>query len=441
MRVNPETFVKRSRLDSSAEEVFRWHTRPGAFERLLPPWEPLRVLERMGGLADGGRVTLRTRVFGVPRRWVAEYHGYVEGREFRDRQLVGPFRAWDHLHRVEADGAHAAYLEDRIEYLLPLGLGRSYVRKRLERVFEYRHRVTALDVAAHASAAPITVWVTGASGFLASALIPFLTSGGHRVVQLRRGAPLPEVPEGPYAVVHLAGENIAGGRWNAARKERIRESRVEGTRRLAEALSGLRRRPEALVAASAVGVYGNRGSELLTESSPPGDDFLAEVCRGWEAAAEPARASGIRVVSLRFGVILSPEGGALAKMIGPFRMGMGGSIGSGEQYMSWISREDAVGAIRYAIFTPSLSGAVNAAAPGPVTNREFTKALGRALGRPTILPMPAFAARLAFGEVADALLLSSQRTLPRALEGAGYRFRQPDLTQALAEMLGRRREG
>jgi uncharacterized protein (TIGR01777 family) len=435
--VMTETFVKRSRLDRPAEEVFRWHTRPGAFERLLPPWEGIRVLERTGGMADGGRVTLRASVWGVPRRWVAEYHDYVDGREFHDRQIVGPFRAWDHHHRIEPDGPHGAFLEDRIEYVLPLGLGGSYVRRRLERVFAFRHRVTALDVAAHASTVPLTVWITGGSGFLGSALLPFLTSGGHRVVRLRRGTPLPEVPEGPFAVVHLSGESIASGRWGAAKKERIRQSRVEGTRNLAEGLARLPRRPEALVAASAVGFYGSRENELLTESSPPGEGFLADVCRAWEAAAEPARTAGIRVVSLRFGVILSPEGGALGKMLGPFRMGMGGRIGAGDQYMSWISREDAVGAIHHALVTASLAGAANAVAPEPVTNREFTKALGRVLGRPTVLPMPAFAARLAFGEVANELLLSSQRVLPRVLEGSGYRFRQPRLAQAFSEMFGR----
>jgi uncharacterized protein (TIGR01777 family) len=242
--------------------------------------------------------------------------------------------------------------------------------------------------------------------------------------------------EGHDGVVNLAGENIAE-RWTLAKKARIRESRVKGTRLLADALAGLSQPPKVLVCASALGYYGNRGSEVLREDSGAGSGFLAEVCQEWEAAAEPAKQKGIRVVHLRIGIVLSPAGGALAQMLLPFKMGVGGKVGSGQQYMSWVALDDVVGAIHHTLSTESLGGAANAVAPNPVTNLEFTKTLGRVLGRPTIFPMPAFAARLAFGEMADGLLLSSARLEPAQLTASGYQFRYPHLESALRHLLAK----
>lgn len=296
------------------------------------------------------------------------------------------------------------------------------------------------------------VLVSGSTGLVGSALVPFLVSGGHEVVRLVRGRPAPGVVAVPWdpqagtiaaaqlegfdAVVHLAGENIAG-RWTTAKKARIRSSRVEGTRLLADALAGLKRPSRTLICASAIGYYGNRGDELLREDSPPGAGFLAEVCREWEGAARPAAEKGIRVVHLRIGVVLSPAGGALAQMLTPFKLGLGGRIGSGNQYMSWIAIDDLIGAFHHALITESLRGPVNAVAPRPMTNLEFTKTLGRVLGRPTLFPMPAFAARLAFGEMADELLLASARVEPTKLASSGYRFRAPELEGALRHLLGK----
>jgi uncharacterized protein (TIGR01777 family) len=420
-----ETFVRRTRVGVPAEALFAWHARPGAFERLAPPWERVEVLARSGGLEPGSRVTVRTSA-GV---WVAEHVAMEPGRSFRDVQREGPFRSWSHLHRMEPDG-DGAFLEDRIDYELPLGaLGRAVagrsVRRRLERGFAWRHAVTAADLEAHRGAAPLKIAVTGASGLVGSALVPFLTAGGHDVVRLGRGeAP----PDGTAAVVHLAGEPIAQ-RWNDAVRRRIRESRVEGTKALVASLPPSVR---VLVGASAVGWYGSRGDEALHEGSARGGDFLADVCRDWEAAAAAAPA---RVVHARFGMILSPRGGALKKMLPPFRMGAGGRVGPGTQWVSWVSIEDVVGALYHAIRDERLAGPVNVVA-GAVTNREFTRALGRAVRRPTIFPMPGFAARLAFGEIADALLLASQRVEPRRLAETGYRFRHPVLDGALGALLG-----
>ena len=243
--------------------------------------------------------------------------------------------------------------------------------------------------------------------------------------------------DGVDGVVHLAGENIAAARWTEAQKQRVRESRVHSTRVLCEGLARLPSPPKVLVSASAIGFYGDRGDEILDEDSPSGDGFLARVAREWEAATEPAAAAGIRVVQLRFGVVLSPKGGALAKMLTPFKMGGGGVIGSGRQYWSWISLDDAAGAIYHALMTDSIHGPVNAVAPDSVTNREFTKTLGRVLSRPSITRVPAFAARIALGEMADELLLSSTRVRPKRLLDSGYEFRHDSLEDALRHMLGR----
>src|SRR6266566_4624603 len=237
------------------------------------------------------------------------------------------------------------------------------------------------------------------------------------------------------AVVHLAGENIAGGRWTAARKERILNSRVKGTKLIAETLGNLPQPPQVLVSASAIGYYGDRGSELLREQSPPGTGFLPDVCRQWEAATDAATRKGIRVVHLRTGIVLSGKGGALRKMLLPFKLGVGGKIGSGEQYWSWISIDDHCAAILHCIQASSLHGPVNAVSPSPVTNLEFTKALGRVLHRPTIFPLPALAARLVLGEMADALLLASARVEPAKLLGSRFVFEHKDLEPTLASLL------
>ncbi|MCX7826680.1 MAG: TIGR01777 family oxidoreductase [Verrucomicrobiae bacterium] len=280
------------------------------------------------------------------------------------------------------------------------------------------------------------VLITGSSGLVGSALVESLQRDGHDITRLSHGRPWPPLA-GHDAVVNLAGENIAAGRWTPEKKARIRESRIGLTRQLSEALARLGQPPKVFLCASAIGIYGNRGEEVLREESAPGDGFLADVCRDWEAATQPATDKGVRVVNLRFGVILSAWGGALAKMLTPFKLGLGGVVGDGRQWMSWIALDDAIGAIRHLLATDSLRGPVNIVAPHPVTNREFTKTLGAVLGRPTVLPLPAFAARLAFGEMADALLLSGQRVEPAKLAATGYSFQFADLKSALRHLLDR----
>lgn len=458
-----EQFEKQIRLPFPAEAVFRWHERPGAFARLKPPWEIVELVEQQGGIRDGAVAKIRVKMGPLWKRWHAEHCDYQPGRQFRDVQTTGPFAEWDHTHLMTPDGDDACILTDRIQYRLPFGfLGRWFggglTRTKLERMFAYRHQTTLDDLKSHHAASateakPMRVLITGSSGLVGSNLIPLLTTGGHEVARLVRsdaggaadrilwkpndGEIDRDALEGFDAVVHLAGANIGDKRWSAERKAQIRNSRVDGTKLLAEALAGLSSPPKVLVCASAIGYYGDRGDEELDEQSAAGEGFLADVCRDWETAANPARDKGIRVVHTRFGVILTPEGGALKKMLLPFKLGAGGVIGSGKQYWSWVAIDDVIGSILHALTNDAVSGPVNVTAPNPATNREFTKALGRVLSRPTIFPMPAFAARLALGEMANELLLASARVLPKKLLDTGYEFRHAELEAALRHVLGR----
>lgn len=292
--------------------------------------------------------------------------------------------------------------------------------------------------------------LTGSSGLIGQALLCSLTSQGHTVVRLTRspasgryvlwkpdaGTVNTDDLEDFEAIVHLAGETIVG-RWTLEKKARILASRIKGTRLLSESLAHLRSRPIVFVSASAIGYYGDRGDEVMDEESSAGTLFLSEVAKAWEAATEPASRIGIRVVNLRIGFVLSKAGGGLATMLFPFKLGIGGRVGNGRQYMSWIAVDDVVEAISHALLSESLQGPVNAVSPHPVTNLEFTKTLGRVLGRPTIFPLPAFAARLILGEMANELLLTSTRVSPSRLLASGYEFRFPDLEGALCHVLGK----
>jgi uncharacterized protein (TIGR01777 family) len=454
-------FEYTSVLPATPAEVYDWHSREGALERLTPPWERIEIEGRVKGLRPGSRVYLRLRQGPLRLSWVAEHTAVEPSVAFADTQMEGPFRKWVHWHRFDSTEDGSCLLRDAIEYELPLGrlgkvLGQRYVSKSLERTFSYRHRTTADDMKLHqrySESEPLRVAITGATGLVGSALTALLTTGGHQVVRLVRstsdgrgstavwdpykGLLEPDKLEDMDAVVHLAGESIANGRWTERRKERIRASRVEGTANLARSLMRLERPPRVFLCASAVGIYGDRGDELLDEKSSAGSGFLTDVCLQWEKAADLAAEGGMRVAKARTGVVLSPAAGALAKMLPAFRLGAGGRLGSGEQFMSWISIDDAAGALLHILMHPELEGPVNLVAPNPARNKEFTKVLAQVLGRPALVPMPALVAKALFGQMAEEALLASARVEPGGLAASGFVFRDPELRPALERLLGR----
>jgi len=444
-------FVRTHSLPFPPDEVFAWHARPGAVERLTPPWQPIRVISEASSLRDG------EAVFALPagRRWVARHDpaGYEEGARFVDeiasRPFVVPVR-WRHSHAVAAaDGG--SVLTDRVRTTAPGRL--------IAPMFAYRHRQLVGDLTAHAWArelrpVPMTVAVSGSSGLVGRALVAFLTSGGHRVVRLVRGSPDssdspasaderhwdPEAPaadllDGVDAVVHLAGASIAG-RFTDAHREAVRESRIGPTRRLAEVAA--RAGVEAFVCASAIGIYGaDRGDESLTETSDRGDGFLADVVDDWEAAARVAADGGVRTVSVRTGIVQSPRGGALRLQRPLYAAGLGGPIAGGDQWLSWIGIDDLLDVYLRALVDRRLSGPVDAVAPTPVTGRDYARALGRAVHRPALVPVPRLGPALLLGaEGAREVALASQRVRPSVLKSAGHTFRHPDLDQALRHLLG-----
>jgi uncharacterized protein (TIGR01777 family) len=439
-------------VEHPLDEVFTWHTRPGAMRRLVPPWQPMQVVAEADSLADG------QAVLGLPGglRWVAQHDParYDPPRRFVDvlsshgpaswpPRLVG---RWTHVHEFgEAPGGTRVY--DRVETPVPAAA--------LRPMFVYRHRQLADDLAAHRDAAdaglrPLTIAVTGASGLVGSALTALLTTGGHRVIRLVRrsanspderqwnpGRPDADLLAGVDAVVHLAGESIAG-RFTDAHKDAIRASRVEPTRRLAQAAADASDGPGVFVSASAVGVYGfERGDAVLTEESVSGDGFLADVVGEWEAATAPAAEAGLRVVTVRTGIVQSARGGTLRLMRPLFAAGLGGRLGSGRQWLAWIALDDLLDVYHRALYDDRLAGPVNAVAPHPVRNADYTRTLARVLRRPAIMPVPAFGPRLLLGEQgARELAEANQRVVPAKLQSVGHRFRHPDLDGALAHELG-----
>ena len=458
-----EIFTKRSHLNAPVDVVFKWHTRPGALERLSPPWDLIHVIYQSGGIEKGAKTIMKMSAGPLPLkiRWIAEHIEYKENRLFRDRQIKGPFAHWIHTHRFIPDGSDKCYLADEIEYALPINpfgnlFGSSLINQRLERIFHFRHTTMAWDIAdhlKHKDKGPLIFLISGASGLLGSSLVPFLTTGGHRVIRLVRKSPLSATNEVLWdpasglldldgienidVVIHLAGESIGQGRWTKEKKKKIVESRNKSTALIAEKIAKFDPLPKVLISASAIGYYGNRGDEPLTEEDTCGADFISGVCSEWEQAAAPARIKGIRTVFLRIGIALTPLGGALNKLLLPFKLGLGGKIGPGNQYMSWIGIDDIIGAIYHVASDDKVEGPVNAVAPNPVTNLEFTKILGKVLSRPTLFSVPETAIRLAFGEMGREILLSSTRVMPNKLLETGYRFRNPDLEGALRHLLGK----
>jgi uncharacterized protein (TIGR01777 family) len=457
--VTEHRFLATSLFPCSAEELYRWHSRPGALERLVPPWEPTRVVTREGGIEPGGRVVMAMRAGLFPYRWHARHIEDVPGVLFRDIQERGPFARWTHTHRF-ADTPDGARLEDQIDFALPgqavlPGCTVRMVERTLERIFRYRHATLRDDLLLHrqCSRVPLRVLISGASGVLGNALIPLLTTGGHEVWTLVRRQPdrskreiywnpeknalnLAGLP--PFdGVIHLAGDNIGEGRWTAEKKKRVIDSRVQGTGLIARTVAGLPVRPKVLLSASAVGFYGNCLDCCMREEDRAGTDFISDVCSMWEHAAQPAEAAGIRTVFLRIGVVLTPRGGALRRLLASSMLGFPRRFGCGDQYLSWISINDMVGAILHALSCDTLAGPVNIAAPNPVTNRQLMQSLARATGRPLLPPIPAAILKSLYGQMASEVLLGGCRVATDKLQQSGYAFRHADLDPTLCHLLGR----
>ncbi|WP_300675052.1 TIGR01777 family oxidoreductase [Desulfoluna sp.] len=453
-----QQFMKQVRLNCSPQEAFDWHRGDGVVQRLTPPWVAYEHLVRRGGLDVGATTSLTLKAGPLPVRWRSVHTACVEAERFTDTMVEGPFGFFEHSHLFEEDKG-GCLLSDSLRYRLPFSpvserVAGPFVRKTLERMFRYRHLITARDLASRQGASntpPMTLAVSGASGVIGSALVPWLRSQGHRVLTLvrrqaagadeiawdpARGTLEKEKLQGCDVLIHLAGENIGDGRWTREKRQRIIRSRVDGTTLLAKAASSLEHGPRLFLSASAVGYYGDCHGETVTESSPCGGAFISEVCRRWEEAAERhwTRPDG-RLVTLRIGVVLTPSGGALSRLLPFFKLGLGGTMGHGEQFMSWVSMEDVLGAMAHIMRTPSITGPVNLTAPNPITNRAFTRGLADHVNRFAVASLPSAAITGAFGAMGREVLLEGVNALPEVLQRSGYLFIHPSLAEALSEVL------
>jgi uncharacterized protein (TIGR01777 family) len=431
-----------SSVDYPIDEVFHWHERAGAFQRLAPPWQPGHIIEEASSLRDG------RAVIGLPGglRWVAQHSDFDPPYRFVDDLVSLPLH-WHHVHSFAPEGPNRTRITDSVTTPVPESLLRS--------MFTYRHvqlrdDLEVLSDLRRLHPTPLSVAVTGSSGLVGTALCAFLTTGGHRVMRLVRRAPQradertwdpadpdPRIFEDVDAVVHLAGASIAG-RFSEAHKRDIAASRIEPTLRIADSIVRARR-PQTFVVASAIGYYGSdRGDELLDEQSGPGAGFLAHVVDGWEAATRPATDAGLRVVTVRTGIALSPGGGLLRLMRPIFLAGLGGRIGRGRQWVSWIDLDDLTDIYSRVLVDETFAGPVNAVAPEPVRNDDLASTLARVLHRPALVPVPRAALDLVLGaEGGREIACASQRVVPGRLQSAGFRFRRPVVESSLRHQLGR----
>ncbi|MDF1811139.1 MAG: TIGR01777 family oxidoreductase [Verrucomicrobiales bacterium] len=451
-------FRKQTTIHVPAKELADWHLSKGAFRRLSPPWEKIRVGLEPEEITEGSRAEISMKAGPVWTNWIAEHRDVVPGKGFSDIQIDGPFAKWKHVHTFSEKDEQSCELIDEISYRMPFGIfgnifGSGFVRSKLACTFQYRHAITKMDLermSGEPSTPPKTIMVTGATGMIGTALECFLQMRGHRIRRVTRHPEQEsdiywdikegklDIPPGENidAVVHLAGENIAGGRWTEKQKNRILESRREGTRLLSQTIANMERKPEVLLSMSGANYYQQGTESAQDENSPGGDTFLSKVCRIWEDETAPATHAGIRVVNLRSGMVLGPSGGALKKMLPAFRLGLAGPLGSGKQRVAWIALDDLIDIINRALFDSRYTGPVNAVAPQNPANREFTSSLADAVNRPAIIPAPAPALRLALGrEMADETLLADLAIAPGKLEDLNYPFRFPDLQSAFEFMI------
>ena len=459
-------YAHETTVEADIESTFAWFEHEGSFRRLMPPWEVAEEVRADDSLEVGSQRVFRFPAPGAPflkMTWVAEHTAYNPPHHFADTMVKGPFWSWDHTHDLTQSNEFTTVL-DEVTYQVPFGplgnladtiLGGRLVKKRIKRMFNARELRLQRDLEQHAKFSDISrkrILVAGSSGMIGTQLVAFLDTGGHEVWRLVRrdikvganeihwdpvnGDLQPSDIEGFDIVIHLGGEGIGDKRWSTKRKQAIRDSRVISTRLLAETIASLENKPEAFVLASAIGWYGDRGDQELDESNSSGAGYLPDVCVEWEAAAAPVEAAGIRTCFLRSGIVLAATGGALGKMLFPFKLGAGGPMGGGKQWMSWISLEDEIYATHHLIMNSTSSGAYNLTSPNPVRQRWFARVLGKVLRRPAFAPLPKFVVKILFGEMGERLTLDSQRVFPSRLIEEGYDFIHYDVELALRDSLG-----
>jgi len=461
------TYEHLATYNAPVEDVWAWYDSPGAFRRIMPEWEGIQPVEA-GALVDNATTRFRIRLGPLRPMWVARHYGVVSGEVFHDVMEKGPFGKWDHEHRFLPVDATSSQIKDTIDWKLPLHpltfwTAPFTVKGRMNQMFAYRTLRVQNDLARIAQFADRPrqrILVSGSTGLIGMQLCAFLAAAGHEITRLvRQTTVLPsdatkdnvitwndrtgEVIEGDLngfdTVIHLAGAGIGDKRWSAKRKTLIQESRTIPTAHLSTLLAGLERPPAAFLCGSAIGFYGNRGEEVLDENSESGTNFLAEICRTWESAAQPAVDAGIRTVWLRTGLVTTPMGGALQKLLLPTLLGGGGPAGGGRQYYSWISLDDQIYAIHHLMMTEGCEGPYNLTSPNPVPQKKFAKVLGRVLRRPAFAPAPGFVLRIMLGEMAQALVLDGQRVQPNRLLESGYTFQHASLESCLRQCLGRQK--
>ncbi|MGZ8887809.1 MAG: TIGR01777 family oxidoreductase [Nitrososphaeraceae archaeon] len=464
-------FVRRSLIPCNIHNLFDYHTRNGALERLVPPWSGLEIIDHTGGINNGDNSIFRIKLGPITFKWVAKHFGYIHNRQFQDKMIKGPFKKWVHTHSFIPQGPNQCIIEDKIDYMPRFGkIGSKIIQKRIQhylnQLFLYRSRILVNDTILEKMTQEKgkSILITGSHGLIGSSLIPLLTNiGRHKITRLVRKVNnnnmslrpgtkkedkksifwYPEYDkldhhelEGFDIIIHLAGENIFG-RWTDIKKQRIFDSRVGSTKLLSESLTKLSNPPSLLICASAIGYYGDRPNEYLTEDSIPGKGFLSEVCQKWENATKDASEIGIRVVNTRFGVVLTPKGGILQKLLSPFKLGLGITIGNKDQYISWVSIEDVIKSIFYSITNTSIKGPVNVVSPKPVTNLEFSDTLKKIYNPKLSVSINQNIPKLIFGEMSKEVLSTNTNVIPKKLVSTGYKFFNSELEDSLRFLLGK----
>tara|TARA_B110000444_G_scaffold30566_1_gene25773 strand:- start:593 stop:1996 length:1404 start_codon:yes stop_codon:yes gene_type:complete len=464
-----ENYKHETVVNADIETTFAWFEHEGSFRRLMPPWEVAQEVRADDSLEVGSQRVFKFPAPGAPfinLKWVAEHTGYDKPNYFADTMIKGPFWKWDHDHYFKEENGITTVVDD-VTYSVPFGplgmlvdkvLGGSLVKGRISSMFRAREFRLKRDLDNHAKFQNISrkkILIAGSSGLIGTQLVAFLDTGDHEVWRLVRresdsnkneitwnpskGEINAKELEGFDVVIHLGGVGIGDKRWSKKRKAAIKDSRIKSTELLSKTLASLEDKPDLFMLGSAIGYYGNRGDEELDESSSCGEEgyFLSDVCSQWEGSADPAKEVGIRTVHLRTGIVISAVGGALGKMLLPAKMGGGGPIGSGKQWMSWISMDDQIYSMYHLMMSEGTSGEYNLTAPNPVRQKQFAKTLGKVLRRPAFAPLPGFIMKIMFGEMGVRLTLDSLKVLPKNLQESGYEFIHENLEDALADSLGK----